>query len=81
MAKALVNDQAIVFEGLMGFKAGSPDGLFETILDNLRARTLQNGRRVHPESVDKMVVYHDIPSADAVKILEEYGIEARLAKL
>jgi hypothetical protein len=41
----------------------------------LKARTLQSGKRIYLQSVDDGVIYHTIPTAEAVKILEASGIE------
>jgi hypothetical protein len=76
---AWVNKQGIRFKGVMGFQTTSPKGTLETLLDKLGARIQQSGKRVFMESADEMVVYHTIPDAEAVSILQEFGIEAHLA--
>jgi hypothetical protein len=71
---AWVNDNGIRLNGLGAFQATSPKGTLETILDKLKARTLQNGKRLCFESADVAIIYHTIPTADAVKILPASGI-------
>jgi len=73
--EAWVNDNGIRLNGLGPFQASKPKGTLEEILDKLKAKTLQNGKRIYLESADVAVVYHNIPSAEAVKILEASGIE------
>jgi hypothetical protein len=73
--EAWVNDNGIRLNGLGPFQASSPKGMLEEILDKLKARTLQNDKRVYLESADVAVVYHTIPTAEAVKILQASGIE------
>jgi hypothetical protein len=78
--KAYLNDQGIRFVGMMGFQTTKPKGTFEAILDGLKATTLKSGKRVFVESADRCVVYHNIPNADAVKLLTDNGIAVNLAE-
>jgi len=76
---AWLNDQGIRFKGVMGFQAVSPKGTMERLLDKLGARIQPSGKRVYLESADEMVVYHTIPSDEAISVLHEFGIEVNLA--
>ena len=44
---AWVNDRGIRLRGLGHFKASTPKGTLDSILDKLQARTLQNGKRLY----------------------------------
>jgi hypothetical protein len=70
---AWVNDNGIRLQGLGPFQAGSPKGTLDAILDELKARTLQNEKRIYLHSVDDGVVDHTIPTAEAAKILQASG--------
>lgn len=70
---AWVNDNGIRLQGLGPFQAGSPEGRLDAILDELKARTLQNERRIYLHSVDDGVFDHTIPTAEAAKILPASG--------
>jgi hypothetical protein len=73
--EAWVNENGIRLNGLGPFQTSSPNGTLEEILDKLKARTLQNGKRVYLESADVAVICHTIPTSEAVKILQASGIE------
>src|ERR1700680_3128564 len=73
--EAWVNDNGIRLSGLGTFQASSPKGTLEEILDKLKARTLQNGNRVYLETADVAVIYHAIPTSEAIKVLQASGIE------
>jgi hypothetical protein len=77
---AWVNDKGIRLQGLGPFQAGSPKGTLDAILDKLKARTLTGGKRLYLQSADDAVIYHTIPSAEAVKILQACGIETHYAQ-
>jgi len=72
---AWVNDQGIRLKGLRHFQECSPEGTLDAILDKLKARPLQNGKRLYLYSVDDAFVHHAIPSAEAIKVLQVFGIE------
>jgi hypothetical protein len=78
--KAIVSEGGIRFKGVMGFVSVSPEGTFKALLDRLGAQTQQSGERAYKESVDEMVVRYTIPLAEAVSILQEFGIEVHLAE-
>jgi Family of unknown function (DUF6988) len=78
--EAWVNDNGIRLNGLGQFQVSSPKGTLDAILDKLKARTLQNGNRVYLESADVAVVYHTIPTAEAVTILQASGVETHHAQ-
>jgi hypothetical protein len=77
---AWVNDTGIRLKGLMGFQTTTPKGTLDGILDKLGVRTLANGKRVFLQSADDAVIYHTIPGAEAVKILQASGIETHHAQ-
>lgn len=77
---AWVNDQGIRLRGLMEFQAAMSKGTLDGILDKLKARTLKDGKRVFLQSADDGIVYHTIPTAEAVKILRASGIETHQAQ-
>jgi uncharacterized protein DUF6988 len=78
--EAWVNDNGIRLNGLEAFQANSPKGTLEEILDKLKARVLKSGKRIYPQSADIGIVYHAIPSAEAVKILQASGVETHYAQ-
>jgi hypothetical protein len=78
--EAWVNDQGIRLKGLGPFQATIPKGTLDAILDKLKARTLKDGKRIYLQSVDDAVIYHTIPTAEAVKILQAAGIETHHAQ-
>lgn len=78
--KAYINNQGIRFVGVMGFQTTQPKGTLDKILDALKATKLKNGKRVIIESADQCVTYHNIPDADAVKVLTDHGIAVNLAE-
>jgi hypothetical protein len=73
--QAWLNDNGIRLRGLGHFQASSPKGTLDGILDKLKARIQPNEKRVILLSVDDAVIYHTIPTAEAVKILQDSGIE------
>ena len=77
--KAYINNQGVRFVGVMGFQTTQPKGTLETILDALKATKLKNGKRVRIESADQCVTYHNVPNADAIKILTDHRIAVNLA--
>jgi hypothetical protein len=77
---AWVNDIGIRLRGLEQFQAASAKGTLDALLDNLKARTLKNGKRIYLQSADDAFVHHAIPSAEAVKILRASGVETHYAE-
>src|SRR5712692_2495809 len=77
---AWVNDIGIRLKGLETFQSTRPKGTLDAILDKLKARSLKNGTRLYLQSVDDAIIYHTIPSAEAVKILQASGIETHYAQ-
>jgi hypothetical protein len=73
--QAWLNDKGIRLKGLGNFQASSPKGTLDAILDKLKARTLKSGKRIYLQSADDGIIYHTIPSTEALKILEDSGIE------
>jgi hypothetical protein len=77
---AWVSDSGTRLKGLGHFQASSPKGTLDAILDKLKARTLQNGKRLYLQSADDAIIHHTIPSTEAVKILQASGIETHYAQ-
>src|ERR1019366_6928229 len=78
--EAWVNDQGIRLKGLENFHASVSTGTLDAILDKLKARTLKDGKRISLQSVDDAVIYHTIPTTEAVKVLQASGIETHHAQ-